>query len=201
MWPPLEERYYKQRLSQSTNTDCQTTPFSLSVLGTRCSVSDIEWELNVCQMSLWDPPETTLQIYLFNQTLCQAQATQRHHLSEWVKVAQLCLTLCDPMHYIVHGILQARILEWVAIPFSRGSSQPRDQTQVSHIVGGFFTSWAIREGHCVHTHWKAWGSWVCPGGPVVKTLLPMQGAQFQSLVEDLRSCMPHSVAKKKKIFF
>jgi len=48
-----------------------------------------------------------------------------------VKVAQLCLTLCDPMDCIVHGVLQARILEWVAFPFSRGSSQPRDQTQVS----------------------------------------------------------------------
>ena len=57
-----------------------------------------------------------------------------------VKVAQSCLTLCDPMDYTVHGILQARILEWVAVPFSRGSSQPRDQTQVSHIAGGFFTS-------------------------------------------------------------
>ena len=45
-----------------------------------------------------------------------------------VKVAQLCSTLCDPMGYSVHGILQARILEWVAFPFSRGSSQPRDQT-------------------------------------------------------------------------
>ena len=43
------------------------------------------------------------------------------------------------------GILQARILEWVAIPFSRRSSQPRDQTQVSHISGRFFTSWATRE--------------------------------------------------------
>ena len=42
--------------------------------------------------------------------------------------------------YIVHGILQARILEWVAVPFSRGSSQPRKQTQVSRIAGGFFTS-------------------------------------------------------------
>ena len=52
---------------------------------------------------------------------------------------------CDPMDYTVHGILQARILEWVAFPFSRGSSQPRDQTQVSHIAGGFFTSWATRE--------------------------------------------------------
>ena len=48
--------------------------------------------------------------------------------TEWVKFAQLCLTLYDPMDYTVHGILQARILEWVAVPFSRGSSQPRDQT-------------------------------------------------------------------------
>ena len=47
--------------------------------------------------------------------------------------------------YTVHGIFQARILEWVAFPFSRGSSQPRDQTQVSRIAGRFFTSWAIRE--------------------------------------------------------
>ena len=57
-----------------------------------------------------------------------------------VKVVQLCPTLCDPMDYTVHGILQARILEWAAVPFSRGSSQPRDQTQVSYIAGGFFTS-------------------------------------------------------------
>ena len=48
-------------------------------------------------------------------------------------------------HGRVHGILQARILEWVAIPFSKGSSQPRDQTQVSCIAGRFFTSWATRE--------------------------------------------------------
>ena len=58
-----------------------------------------------------------------------------------VKVAQSCLTLCDPMDYTVYGILQARRLEWVAGPFSRGSSQLRDQTQVSLIAGGFFTSW------------------------------------------------------------
>ena len=62
-----------------------------------------------------------------------------------MKVAQSYLTLCDPMDYIVHGILQATVLEWVAIPFSRGSSQPRDQTQVSLIAGKFFTSWATRE--------------------------------------------------------
>ena len=62
-----------------------------------------------------------------------------------VKVIQLCLTLCDPMDYTVHGILQARILEGVAFPFSRGSSQPRDQTQVSHIAGGFFAGWDTRK--------------------------------------------------------
>ena len=60
---------------------------------------------------------------------------------QWkVKVTQSCLTLCNPMVYTVHGVLQAGILEWVAFPFSRGSSQPRDQTQGSCIEGGFFTS-------------------------------------------------------------
>ena len=48
------------------------------------------------------------------------------------------LTLCNPMDYTFHGILQARILEWVAFAFFRGSSLPRDQTQVSCIAGGFF---------------------------------------------------------------
>ena len=57
-----------------------------------------------------------------------------------MKVTQSCLTLCDSMDSTIHGILQARILEWIAFPFSRGSSQPRDRTQVSHIAGGFFTS-------------------------------------------------------------
>ena len=66
------------------------------------------------------------------------------------KLAQSCLTLCDPMDCSppgssVYGIFQARILEWVAIFFSRGSSQPRDWTQVSHIVGRCFTIWATRE--------------------------------------------------------
>ena len=68
----------------------------------------------------------------------------------WCEVAQLCLTLCDPMDCSlpgssVHGIFQARVLEWVAISFSRGSSPPRDQTWVSRIVGRCFTIWATRE--------------------------------------------------------
>ena len=62
-----------------------------------------------------------------------------------VQVAQSGPTLYNPIDYTAYGILQARILEWVAFPFSRGSSQPRNRTQVSHIAGGFFTSWATRE--------------------------------------------------------
>ena len=53
------------------------------------------------------------------------------------------------MDYTVHGILQARILEWVAFPFPRGSSQPRDWTQVPCVAGGFFTSWDTREVHAI----------------------------------------------------
>jgi len=60
------------------------------------------------------------------------------------EVAQSCPTLFDPMdcnvpNSSIHGIFQARVWEWVAISFSRGSSQPRNQTQVSHIVGRHFT--------------------------------------------------------------
>ena len=65
-------------------------------------------------------------------------------------IAHLCPILCDPMDCSlpgssVLGILQARILEWVAMPSSMGSSQPRDRTQVSHTAGKFFTNWATRE--------------------------------------------------------
>ena len=73
-----------------------------------------------------------------------------------VKVAQLCPTLCNPMDGTVHGILQARILEWVAIPFFRRSSQPRDRTEVSLIGGRRFNLWATRDsktttdGDCSH---------------------------------------------------
>ena len=66
------------------------------------------------------------------------------------EVTQSCPILWDPMDYSpsgssVHGIFQARVLEWIAISFSRGSSQPKNQTQVSRIAGRCFTIWAIRE--------------------------------------------------------
>ena len=76
-------------------------------------------------------------------------------------VTQSCPTLCDLMDYSlpgssVHGIFQARILEWVAIPFSRGSSQPRNRTQVSCTAGRFFTIWATREWYWYNRHIDQW---------------------------------------------
>ena len=67
-----------------------------------------------------------------------------------MKVARSCLILCYPLNSrvpgsSVHGILQARIVEWLAVPFSRGSSKSRDGTQISHITGGFFPIWTTKE--------------------------------------------------------
>ena len=68
---------------------------------------------------------------------------------KWVKVTQSYPTLCNPMDYTGHRILQARILEWEAVPFSRGSLQPRNWTGISCIAGWFFTNRGIREA-CVN---------------------------------------------------
>ena len=84
------------------------------------------------------------------------------------QVVQSCPNLCDPMDCSlpgssVHGIFQARVLEWVAISFSRGSSWPRDRTRISHIVGRCFTVWVMREEL---THWKrpwCWERWRAGG--------------------------------------
>ena len=97
---------------------------------------------------------------------------------EWSESCSVVSTLCDPMDCSlpgssVHGILQARILEWVAIPFSRGSSQPRDQTWVSYIAGRFFTIWATKEP-------KLFGSFKSQGytkneNAVSKEIKPVRG--------------------------
>ena len=83
-----------------------------------------------------------------------------------VRVAQSCPTLCDPVDCSlpgssVHGILQARVLEWVAISFSRESSWPRDLIWVSCTAGRFLTNWATREatnkrGHCTEKFSGVW---------------------------------------------
>ena len=88
---------------------------------------------------------------------------EHYFTSVWKKVKSLrCPTLCDPMDCSLpgsslHGILQANILEWVAISFSRGSSQPRDRTWVSHIVGRCFNLWATREACNYAVVWAFFG--------------------------------------------
>ena len=90
-----------------------------------------------------------LGLWVFRKMTTKAKCHSHHIVSAVCVclVAQSCLTLCDPMDCnlpdsSVHGILQARILEWI---FSRGSSQPKDWTQVSNISGGILTIWATRE--------------------------------------------------------
>ena len=135
-----------------------------------------------CSYSLWGHKESDmtewLQSLLENRDIIfsakvhisQSYDFSNHHV--WkreidnkegceVTVAQSCLTLCESMDYSplgfsVHGILQARILEWVAVPFSSGSSKPRDQTQVSCTAGGLFTIWATRKEGWVLKNWCFW---------------------------------------------
>ena len=90
-------------------------------------------------------------------------------------------TLSNPIDYTVHGILQVGILEWVAFPLSRGSSQPRDRTQVSHSTSRFFTSWATKEAQWTVRTQNSKNIyimlWNFPSGPVVKNL-PARGHKF-----------------------
>ena len=91
----------------------------------------------------WDPPGKNIGVGCHFLLQCMKVKSER-------EVAQLCPTLRDPMDCSlpgssVHGIFQARVLEWIAISFSRGSSRPRDWTQVSCIIGRRFTLWATRE--------------------------------------------------------
>ena len=96
---------------------------------------------------MWINEEKHVSIQLARDSVSYATAAKA---TQQLVLVSKCLTLCNPMDWSppgssVHGIPQARTLEWVAIPFSRGSSQPRDQTQVSCIEGWFFTIWATRE--------------------------------------------------------
>ena len=115
-----------------------------------CDFHQGHWRYKIKFLSLCLWMNTKVSLYPWNGPL--------NNISGWgcrgglcvCSVSLLCLTLCDPMDCSlpgssVHGISQARILEWVAIPFPRGSSRSRDRTWVSCIAGGFFTNWATRE--------------------------------------------------------
>ena len=118
------------------------------LIGTQSGKATLENSLMVSyktNQTLTINPVTFLGIYLKVLKTYFHTKTSTWMTKSKVKLTQSCPTLCDPVEYTVHGFLQARILEWVAFPFYRGSSQPRDRTQVSHVAGGLFISWATRE--------------------------------------------------------
>ena len=95
----------------------------------------------------WSQSEREKQMLYINTYVWNLQ---KWYEVKWSEVAQSCPALCNPVdcslfRFSVRGIFQARVLEWVAISFSRGSSWPRDWAQVSHTVGRCFTLWATRE--------------------------------------------------------
>ena len=96
-------------------------------------------------------------MYLNTNPLLKISSSGRQEIEVTNIVPQLCPTLCDPMDCSlpgssVHGIFQAIVLEWIAISFSSGTSQPRDGTQVSCIVDRCFTIWATREVQQIYIH-------------------------------------------------
>ena len=116
----------------------------------KCTYSDPE-----CSFLGFCPRWTFIRVHrkgMYNDGSCSIvyniiilQTINTVNVRQKVQVAQSCSTLCNLMDYTVHGILQARILEWGAFPFSRRCSQSRDQTQVSRIADRFFTSWTRRD--------------------------------------------------------
>ena len=106
-------------------------------------------QYNFCSL-LWLLMRTVIMVIWENGLFRESAVRKGQILTVKSLVAQLCPTLCNPMDCNLpgsplHGIFQARVLEWVAIAFSKGSSQPKNQTWVSHIAGRCFTIWATRE--------------------------------------------------------
>ena len=106
-----------------------------------------------------------------------------------VKVTQSCATLCKPMDYTIQGILQARILEWVAVLFSRGPSQPGDQTQVSHIAGEFFARWVTGEAQIEITTADIW----CIFFEIIPLLAALTIVPWASRIHQAFLCQESSV--------
>ena len=119
---------------------------------------------NITLCCLYVDSKGTVQINIFTKQKLSQRCRKKHDYHgrkqgrdktgdwDWQMKKKSESFSCSVM--FAHGILQARILEWVAIPFSRGSSWPRDQTQVSYIAGRFFTFWATREAHKNYYMWN-----------------------------------------------
>ena len=149
-------------------SDLRSTIYFPSVwdLPGSCMMSDFEWNLNIFVLC------------------CE------------VKIIQLCPTLCDLIDSTVHGILQARVLECGAFSFSRASSQPRDWTQVSHIAGGSFTNWAIREvRYAMRLNLNLlFKLWHCSGRGIVCMCCMVTARKVEGQI-------PHSIVRGSSFYF
>ena len=121
-------------------------------LGNFYSLGNNDLSVKLCYYTQADTQTFHVAVFLQNlNSLTRVPYTwKQKYFFMRSEVTQSCATLWDLMNCSlpgssVHGLFQARVLEWVAISFSRGSSQPRDWTQVSHIAGRCFTIWATRE--------------------------------------------------------
>ena len=133
------------------NTDAKRYYFPMTACA-GVTRTDCEGKSAEVQFLALLPPSRVALGRLLNLSVLQLFSVKRGRLTDQGRpcvlqlpcllglVAQSYPSLCNPMDHTVHGILQARILEWLAFPFSRGSSQPKDQTQVSWFAGGLFTS-------------------------------------------------------------
>ena len=134
-------QYSLKKEKKKKNLNCSLT--LINYIKKKVPIGKSQWLKNYWVIFIILPEAKVYFVINNNHTIAWS-------VSSKVNVAQSCLTLCDPMDCSlpgssVHGIFQARVLEWVAISFSRRSSQPRDRTQVSCVVGRRFTIWATRE--------------------------------------------------------
>ena len=136
---PSLSRGMKVKVAQSCPTLCDPMDYKVhGILQARI----LEWVAVPFSRGVFPAQGSNLGLLHCRQILYHRTTSEAlgHNLPKKVKFAKLCPTLCHPLDYTVHGILQARLLEWVIFSFFRGSSQPRDRTQVSCIAGGLFTS-------------------------------------------------------------
>ena len=118
-----------------------------------------KWILSICHsfihsICIWGHFSFTYVIAFWSGAVLDSESIDNFVTWKWKSLSRVCF-FATPWTIACQAplsmwILQARILEWVAMPSSRGSSQPRDQTQVSLIAGRFFTIWATREAHLSH---------------------------------------------------
>ena len=109
---------------------------------------------------------------------------------------------CNPLGSPVYGISQARILEWVAMPSSRGTSRPRDRTRVSHTESWFFTCWALWEAidyckQCCKEHWGAWTGEEF-GGEWIQVCVRLSRSAVHIIISRLYSNIISNVKSKQK---